>query len=482
MSYEKMIQKDVPYAYYNLNNAGTPRPPLVWSGDGSSLITNQTVTYSLPVFNNRKQAYAIEVWFRPLDERSLSVIGHSDGDGIKWANKTISYELWIGTQKIVLSYYADIIKTFHIVVSYNAASISLFVNGELRDSYIFSQEEYDLPYYAFGDPSSLQTIGSNVPFLIDAVAFYTDININLPQVHYQLGRPATQIISNVAMQTAETFEFQYDNVVNLKEIVDITSSYADNVTTTGGFITQSRDEQGAVLAGSWTGYFRVGDIQNNIVTWNADGPVTASYSLDDSNYTELKNGGYIPTNSSSQVYFLLKFTFPADSPIKVTDLVITKYNNQTIGSHGGSRTAQLNNQPVFKDYFYPTVAIDRGVSGTINVAGTEPAQAVEFWIKASSESSITSLSGTKKINNDQGWFADDWNHVVVTGSIPNSFTVGKSDSIVSILNVYVVEPAVPALYNSYFGNNRWSTSDVSLTTISDSFKQYGYNWSIVISG
>jgi len=482
MSYEKMIQKDVPYAYYNLDSAGASRPPLVWAGEGASLITNETITYSLPVFSNRNQAYAIEVWFRPLDERSISVIGHSEGDGLKWSNKTISYELWIGDKKIILSYYADIIRTFHVVVSYNSASLSLFVNGELKDSYIFDQDEYDYPYFNFTDPSILQTAGNGNPFIIDAVAFYTDININLPKIHYQWAQPATQIISNVAMQSAETFEFQYENIVTIDENVDITVSYVDNVTTTGGFITQVVNEQSQVLAGSWTGYFRIGDIKNNIVSWDADGPVVASYSLDDTNWTELKNGGYIATTSSSQTYFLLKFTFPANQQIKVENISIVKYDNQSVSSHGGSRTVQLTNQPIFKQYFYPTIAFDRGVSGSLAVSGNEAAAAVEFWIKGPSEDSITSLSGTKKINNDKGWYQNDWNHVVVSGNVPNSFTVGNSDSIVSILNIYVNDPSVPFLYNSYFGNNKWFTNDVSLTTISDGFKQYGYNWSIVISG
>lgn len=435
MSYQFRIMRDRPYVAIPLNPGETTTfadvsgngytatavgtlteyPPLA-AGGGSSRRVNQAnyfnfIASGTPDYTN-KYEYAYEIWFKPVVNGAIQVLGHAaDSDGIEWDGEAITFTTVhgsAGTCQVV--YYPPFFSpSFHVVGQHTFAKNELWVNGVL----VGSTNLTDAQQLAGTQESTKQlTVGKTTgtaSILVDSPAVYTYV-LSESQItsHHLWGRFARPFASVVSDNGGVYWSFTDSDVFVGYEKTYTGDTWAEGSSTglsyQSGTLLPLFDENNTTLSASWVEGLLLGAVSDTIngskIEWDGDGDFTVQSSINGgATWSTCVNGREIPGISSgfstTNKVLSIQITFPAgedeDTITKVRSLTFKLYTTRNPISSSPSRSTTLFGNATLADTVHePLEYFDNsGLSlyGGYAILGKDtdptpdPTRTVEAWVK-----------------------------------------------------------------------------------------------------
>lgn len=448
MSYRLAVLDDLPYAFWPLDettgathvdasglgftgtqNATTPGtldlPGLVKGMRAVRFTGTQVFTASPPnimMADREGQAFAYEVWFKPLAPPTAPrlVMGKGLGYGIVVTPGTIEFRATDSAGNLHAAQYivTDWSKPFHVVGNYVGGNLGIIVNGQegLND---------DMPG-TFGTTTNTVFVGggtSDSPVTIDvsAPAIYRNpLDIRQVTAHYDYGRLAARPL-DIAQTNDGTYYALDDSTTDIL-FSFVEDKRADFELGTNNGLIYTEDYISAVdgAAGTHdTDLQYVGHLSNiagSRIDWKASSAVSVSISWDrGATWTACTNHAEVPGLAAGAAltdrFFILRKTFPAESSYTVLldRLSLNVYGTKTSRADKGDSTLGVTGNPVYAEN-----------------AASPLERVTEMGVRLNNTSFLTIPARAEGIGGIEMWFRRDadagaWSYVYDTGGTPRSW-------------------------------------------------------------
>ena len=389
---------------------------------------------SLGTYTSSDNDFTLETWFYPsfTTSNKTPIMADTDNNvGLFYENGNITF--CVDSQEVTYT-IPSLNKSYHIVATYDKASISLYLNNELV-------AEKDLTEFAFSNltlsMSSGPTLNAGDYFLINGMAAYR-YSLNTSQISNHYNAAKTLIPIQVATpESGELFEF-YDNAISTQ----FAYSYPGNKTWPN-FVTSDLfyDEQKnhiQIMQGLGNpktvvleDFIKIPSalaIDSSRIEWDGDNGITVEIGTDGITYEPCINGQSIPGYSLNSDPFdttrniFIKITMSTDDDSKflpiLSNLSMSFYSNQkmyaqnstsyfsTLEDEFGITGFEVN----LSNELYPILSRDRrnGLrpieDSGFNIATTSLVQTIEFFYTPE----IISSSGLIYSSNGSGYYASNY--------------------------------------------------------------------------
>ena len=497
--YSTEVLADTPYGLWtlsgNLDSAtglnhatavgtlSTYAPPLI-SGHSKSLRISSTagVSFPAPRFRTGLETldFTLEAWVFPIDD-TFYVLSHGGEDGLLFEDGAVVFRLNTTAGVKEVAYYPDSQQSMHIVGTYAAGAMALYVNGLLHES---MQLEDMGAFQITTDDGLLYAGGGDA--VIGGVAFYTkSLTPSDVEEHFVSGRQssADDTLPSVFRGVPLVIDEAHADVFLTETVgmeVQWTEGFLDGTTVDDrGLVQQLVD--GDLPEAKWLFAFDLGFARGPVeyvtLGWDGEGQFTVETSIDNETWALVGNNDRSTSiargmdGTGKQLF--IRVTFPANDNGHITWMNITGFKSDDLAP--GSRypvttTGDVVVRDVSDSMEY---RCDTGTylkNGSLIVS--PPAEinadspgigAVSFWYYNDGTFTIPTGNASVYTNGAVGTFTSktgQWEFVVLNRTAADAAVeIAGTNAIVSTLAVYpanLTMSEVADLYAMYTGVIRHS--------------------------
>jgi hypothetical protein len=480
------------------------------SDSGGSTIT---VPFAYAQAGQEDIPFSVEVWYySKATNAKIMAHGGTNTDGINLVNGAIQFSVRLSTGLVSVSWKPPFLTKHHVVGVYTGSSIELYVDGEVRAKYEFSDAEKAAPF-ALTEASNVLT--HNTLITLQAIATY---NFALPiqaiKRHWQAGNrcSGTSIARQLYAGRHIDLSTRTANILSQKFWNEDNWNLGFSTATTGTKLSSAVDDAGVYLSSYWTDTFELegsDGVDGVQLEYEGQGVFTVEASIDGVTWAVVPNGKRVPAifEGSYLVNKILsiRVTFTAGSYGEVSWIHATGFRDRTVFSPPMIPVTRPANSLVYPDKEMNLLDERSGIElvgsgSTLSIGpnseeGALPVKSLGFWYYVPTGGAFTSIGFTATVVYENGVAVtpatkfDRWFYLVYTNTAGYTNPITIVGNQLKIAHITLWEETLTAaqvanIFKSFTGYPTIkSTSVDSMGVITDPDASiYANDWSISKAG